>query len=170
MINFPLCRSPAVRFQLINLRMNRYFKRSKRIVKIENYLNKCSLGDWFVLYQLSKNLNRPFFMDFLTTLSNKFAHGHLCDAEDPDDDTGPLLSQMDNFLKPSAKQSNCKKSLEEDTGDNLIEMITQRTRYDEPDGKKKEGDGSDKEEEEDDDDGSGEDDDKKDEKKGEIDY
>ena len=145
--------------------MNRYFKRSKRIVKIENYLNKCSLGDWFVLYQLSKNLNRPFFMDFLTTLSNKFAHGHLCDAEDPDDDTGPLLNQMNNYLEPSVK---CK-SAEEDKGDNLIEMLTQTTRYDEPDGKKKDGDGSNKEEEDDDDDdGSGDDDDKKDEKKGEL--
>ena len=147
--------------------MNRYFKRSKRIVKIENYLNKCSLGDWFVLYQLSKNLNRPFFMDFLTTLSNKFAHGHLCDAEDPDDDTGPLLSQMDNYLKPSAKAGTCK-GVEEDNGDNLLEMITQpRLKYDEPDGKKKEGEGSDKEDD-DDDDGSGDDDDKKEEKKGGI--
>ena len=49
--------------------MNRYFRRSHKIIKIENYLNNCSLGDWFVLYQLSKNLNRPFFMDFLTKLS-----------------------------------------------------------------------------------------------------
>ena len=157
-----------MRFQLINLRMNRYFKRSSRIVKIENYLNKCSLGDWFVLYQLSKNLNRPFFMDFLTTLSNKFAHGHLCDAEDPDDDTGPLLRQMDNYLKPSAKLDTCKKSIEEDNGDNLIEMITQpNLKYDEPDGKKKEGDGSD--DNDDDEDDGDDDDDKKDDKKGEID-
>ncbi len=33
--------------------------------KVHNYICKCSRGDWFVLYQLSKNLNRPFFMDFL---------------------------------------------------------------------------------------------------------
>ena len=56
----------------------------------------------FVLYQLSKNLNRPFFMDFLTHLSVRYAHGHVCDEEDPDED-GPLLEQMNNFLKPSAK-------------------------------------------------------------------
>ena len=37
--------------------------------KIKNYLTKCSKGDWFILYQLSKNLNRVFFMDFLTTLA-----------------------------------------------------------------------------------------------------
>ena len=74
---------------------------------------------------------------------------------------------MDNYLKPSAKLESCKKSIEEDNGDNLIEMITQpRIKYDEPDEKKKDGDGSDKEDDDDDDDD--EDDDKKDEKKGEL--
>ena len=92
----------SLRFQLINMRMNRYFKRSHKTEKIENYLCSCKLGDWFVLYQLSKNLNRPFFMDFLTTLSVRYAHGHVCDEEDPDEDSG-LLNQMDNYLKPSAK-------------------------------------------------------------------
>ena len=37
--------------------------------KVRNYIYKCSRGDWFVLYQLSKNLNRPFFMEFLVKLS-----------------------------------------------------------------------------------------------------
>lgn len=37
--------------------------------KIRAYIGECSRGDWFVLYQLSKNLNRPFFMDFLSTLA-----------------------------------------------------------------------------------------------------
>ena len=57
----------------------------------------------FVLYQLSKNLNRPFFMDFLTHLSVRYAHGHVCDEEDPDDEDGPLLDQMTSFLKPTNK-------------------------------------------------------------------
>ena len=95
-------RSSTVRYQLINMRMNRYFRSSHKTVKIENYLNNCKLGDWFVLYQLSKNLNRPFFMDFLTTLSVRFAHGHVCDEEDPEE-TGALLNQMGNYLKPSSK-------------------------------------------------------------------
>ena len=94
------------RFQLINMRMNRYFKRSHKITKIENYLNNCKLGDWFVLYQLSKNLNRPFFMDFLTHLSIRFAHGHVCDEEgDTEDDDAPLIGQMNKMLKPSLKVS-----------------------------------------------------------------
>jgi len=147
----------SLRFQLINMRMNRYFKRSHKTEKIENYLCSCKLGDWFVLYQLSKNLNRPFFMDFLTTLSVRYAHGHVCDEEDPDEDSG-LLNQMDNYLKPSAKLAKCKKSIAEDKGDNLLEMVTQPKVIDEPDGKddKKDDDGSD-----DDDDDEEEEDDEK---------
>ena len=41
----------------------------------------------FVLYQLSKNLNRPFFMDFLTQLSIRYTEKSavLVDEEDPED-------------------------------------------------------------------------------------
>merc|ERR1712106_641779 len=81
-----------LRYQLINMRMNRYFKRSVKIEAVEAYITQCTLGDWFVLYQLSKNLNRPFFMDFLAHLSvrmckridGRYAHQHV-DEEDPDD-------------------------------------------------------------------------------------
>ena len=74
-------RSSTVRYQLINMRMNRYFRSSHKTVKIENYLNNCKLGDWFVLYQLSKNLNRPFFMDFLTKLSLDYDKEALAEEE-----------------------------------------------------------------------------------------
>ena len=47
----------------------RYFKHNENALKVKAYIELCSRGDWFVLYQLSKNLNRPFFMDFLVTLS-----------------------------------------------------------------------------------------------------
>ena len=51
------------------MRMYRYFKRSVKGDKIEMYIKQnCTLGDWFVLYQLSKNLNKPFFMEFLSRL------------------------------------------------------------------------------------------------------
>merc|ERR1719195_1297194 len=146
--------------------MNRYFRSSHKTVKIENYLNNCKLGDWFVLYQLSKNLNRPFFMDFLTTLSVRFAHGHVCDEEDPEE-TGALLNQMGNYLKPSAKAEKCKSEIAADKGDNFIEMITQPKIIDEPDGKddKKTDDDKDKDDGSDDDDDEDGDDDKKDDKK-----
>merc|ERR1719410_2536192 len=152
----------GLRFQLINMRMNRYFKRSHKIEKIESYLCSCKLGDWFVLYQLSKNLNRPFFMDFLTTLSVRYAHGHVCDEEDPEED-GALLNQMDNYLKPSAKLKKCKENMANEKGDNFLEMVTQpKLELDEPDGS----DEKKKEESEDDDDDDDDDDDGKKAKKG----
>ena len=61
--------SARLRFYMLKMRMQRYFKRSQATDKIKNYICKCSRGDWFVLYQLSKNLNRVFFMDFLVTLA-----------------------------------------------------------------------------------------------------
>ena len=61
--------STRLRFYLLKIRMNRYFKRNANMDKVRNYICQCSRGDWFVLYQLSKNLNRPFFMEFLVTLA-----------------------------------------------------------------------------------------------------
>ena len=67
------CRSSWLRFHMIHMRMNRYFKRSTKMDKIRAFIDECKLGDWFVLYQMSKNLNRPFFMDFLTQLSVRYS-------------------------------------------------------------------------------------------------
>ena len=47
---------------------SRYFKRDEKSHHIQTYVYKCSRGNWFVLYQLSKNLNQPFFMDFLKNI------------------------------------------------------------------------------------------------------
>ena len=54
---------------------SKYFKRDKKSHNIRTYVYKCSRGDWFVLYQLSKNLNRPFFMDFLKELTRQVKPG-----------------------------------------------------------------------------------------------
>ena len=90
--------SARLRFCMLNLRMHRYFKRNENIDKVKQYIYVCSRGDWFVLYQLSKNLNRPFFMDFLVT---------LCRQVDPDPEKGiscnadPGDGIMDMMLKPT---------------------------------------------------------------------
>jgi len=149
-------KSSYVRFHLINMRMNRYFKRSAKIIKIENFVTQCKLGDWFVLYQLSKNLNRPFFMDFLTHLSVRYAHGHVCDEEaDTEDDDAPLIGQMNKMLKPSNKAPLCQEEMIDDTGDNFIEMLLKPSiQFDEPDGKDKKG-GKDDDDDDDDDDDKG---------------
>lgn len=93
------CKSSRLRYHLINMRMNRYFKKSSKVAKIETFVCKCKLGDWFVLYQLSKNLNRPFFMDFLTQLSIRYTEkSAVLDEEDPEDSGDNLVSML---LKPS---------------------------------------------------------------------
>eukprot|EP00092_Neocalanus_flemingeri_P004139 GFUD01004453.1.p1 GENE.GFUD01004453.1~~GFUD01004453.1.p1 ORF type:complete len:480 (-),score=121.93 GFUD01004453.1:122-1561(-) len=61
--------SPIFRYRLMKLRMHRYFKKSENIENIKCYLGDCSIGDWFVLYQMSKNMNRRLFFMFLTNLA-----------------------------------------------------------------------------------------------------
>jgi len=94
------CRSSRLRFHLLNIRLNRYFKKSSKIEKIEKFIKKCKLGDWFVLYQLSKNLNRPFFMDILTNISLRYSDEARddVDEEDPSDSGDNLVSML---LRPS---------------------------------------------------------------------
>jgi len=100
------CRSSWLRFHMIHMRMNRYFKRSTKMDKIRAFIDDCKLGDWFVLYQMSKNLNRSFFMDFLTQLSVRYSLRQ--DVEDSDSDTGDNLMTM--LLKPSYTAQDSTKS------------------------------------------------------------
>ncbi len=53
----------------MKMKMHRYFKHNENIERVKAYILACSVGDWFVLYQMSKNLNRRFFHQFLITLS-----------------------------------------------------------------------------------------------------
>ena len=39
-------KSAWIRYELLNMRMNRYFRKSKRITKIEIFIRQCKLGDW----------------------------------------------------------------------------------------------------------------------------
>merc|ERR1711913_14757 len=106
------CKSSWIRYELLNMRMNRYFRKSKRISKIETFIRQSKLGDWFVLYQLSKNLNRPFFMDFLTQLSIRYTEkAQVLDEEDPEDSGDNLVSML---LKPSYTTQESEK-FEDDT-------------------------------------------------------
>jgi hypothetical protein len=43
--------------------MHRYFKRNANMDKIQNYVHKCSRGDWFVLYQVSDVIKHFFVID-----------------------------------------------------------------------------------------------------------
>ncbi|XP_071747044.1 innexin inx2 isoform X3 [Lepeophtheirus salmonis] len=63
--------SSSVRFHTMRYKMHRYFRRNANIRHIEHYIKHCSFGDWFVLYQMSRNMNRRFFASFVTALSRK---------------------------------------------------------------------------------------------------
>ena len=39
--------------------------------KLKIFVGNISHGDWFVLYQMSKNLDHKFFVDFIVRLSTK---------------------------------------------------------------------------------------------------
>ena len=39
--------------------------------KLKIFVSNISHGDWFVLYQMSKNLDHKFFVDFIVRLSTK---------------------------------------------------------------------------------------------------
>ena len=67
-----------VRYQLIKWKIRRYFKKSENDRHIEHYIEHCSLGDWLVLYQMSRNMNKRFFADFISVLS-KTVNPHSAD-------------------------------------------------------------------------------------------
>jgi len=82
--------SSYLRLQILNMRVGRTDIRKKE--RIIRYLNERPLGDWFVLYQMSKNLRRAFFMEFLTDLSNMY-------CETPTESEGDTVVTM--LMKPS---------------------------------------------------------------------
>jgi len=110
--------SAKLRYRLLDLRMHRYFKRDEKSHNIRTYVYKCSRGDWFVLYQLSKNLNRPFFMDFLKELTRQVKPGTEDSVENGEFyDRGDGIMEM--MLKPTlatyeSKDDKSKKSDDED--------------------------------------------------------
>ena len=55
----------------MKVKIHRYFETNASTVHIQHYILNCSIGDWFVLYQMSRNLNRKFFADFITVLSKR---------------------------------------------------------------------------------------------------
>ena len=61
--------SSKIRYFLVKMRMDKYFRRNAHIKHIKHYILNCSIGDWFVLYQMSKNLNKRYFAEFLSILA-----------------------------------------------------------------------------------------------------
>ena len=58
------------RYYIMKARISRYFRSDKACFSVKSYVTTCSVGNWFVLYQMSRNMNRRFFAEFLTGMRN----------------------------------------------------------------------------------------------------
>ena len=76
--------SAKVRYFLMKLKMYRYFENNAHMKHIHHYINDCQIGDWFVLYQMSKNQNKRFFAKFLALLALTVDPDPDIEAEAPD--------------------------------------------------------------------------------------
>jgi len=71
----------SVRYHLIKWKIRRYFRKNENDEHIKHYIKHCSIGDWLVLYQMSRNMNKRFFADFLSVLSKR-VNPHMEDGEE----------------------------------------------------------------------------------------
>ena len=78
--------NPNFRLFLLLLKMRLDFDASPDGDNVKDFIRGSAIGDWFVLYQMSKNLNRSFFMDFLGQVSLRFVDEVV--ESDEDNDTG----------------------------------------------------------------------------------
>ena len=88
---------------MLKLKMHRYFKMNSEIAHVEQYVLHCSIGDWFVLYQMSRNLNRRFFADFLIALSKTVNPNPDLECSDSDH-----TSNGKNHLKKFLEKKNAR--------------------------------------------------------------
>jgi len=65
-----MCSTSARHLQM-KLAMYKYLANNKHSNHVQHYIKNCSIGDWFVLYQMNKNMNDRFFAEFLALLSLK---------------------------------------------------------------------------------------------------
>ena len=80
----------------------RYLRTSPKKAQIEAFIRSRPLGDFFVLYQLGKNLNRYFFVEFVTRLSDLEEREGA--AVKGDEDEGDTI--IDMFIKPAYDESD----------------------------------------------------------------
>jgi len=75
---FQLC-SKHLRLFLLKFEMDQYISNNKQRHHIEHYILNCSIGDWFVLSQMNKNMNKRFFAEFVSALSMRVNPGEDVD-------------------------------------------------------------------------------------------
>ena len=52
--------SRTFRYHMMRMKMSRYFKTDANMRHVQHYAKHCSIGDWFVLYQMSRNMNTRY--------------------------------------------------------------------------------------------------------------
>eukprot|EP00092_Neocalanus_flemingeri_P056207 GFUD01066573.1.p1 GENE.GFUD01066573.1~~GFUD01066573.1.p1 ORF type:complete len:164 (+),score=51.48 GFUD01066573.1:161-652(+) len=100
--------SSSIRFFLMKTQMHRYLSNNKHAKHIQHYVVNCSIGDWFVLYQMNKNMNKRFFAEFLALLSIKVNPDPYVSA-DPEID---ILKTEENLANGDADQFYDEEELE----------------------------------------------------------
>lgn len=92
--------SNRFRYHMMRIRISRYFKTDNNMRHIKHYIQRCSIGDWFVLYQMSRNMNTRFFAEFLVVLSRKVnPDPGLVDDEDCHDDECTNLMKTNGTIQ-----------------------------------------------------------------------
>ncbi len=98
--------SKAVRYHVMRARISRYFKKDSNMRHVEHYAKNCSIGDWFVLYQMSRNMNRRFFAEFITVLSHRVnpcpgvkIHSPGGNSEADEADCAPFANENGEFAR-----------------------------------------------------------------------
>jgi len=107
---FQLC-SPHLRIFLMKFEMDQYINNNKQQQNIEQYIHKCSIGDWFVLYMMNKNMNKRFFAEFLSALSLKV-------NPQPNEDDEPEI----NIIKDKLTDDDDNYIDVDETGEPMLEM------------------------------------------------
>lgn len=95
---------PSIRYFLVNWEMHRYFKDNEHTESIKNYFKTCSIGDWFVLYQMSQNLNKKLFFNFIILLA-KCKHINDKHIENGESNTELIENGQETQSKTSMKKS-----------------------------------------------------------------
>ena len=109
--------SAKVRYFLIKVKMDRYFRNNAHIRHIQHYIKNCSIGDWFVLYQMSKNLNKRYFAEFMALVAMTVDPDPNIEAEEPEIHLSPEEIERIKSSSSSNDGSSKNKSGESDDED-----------------------------------------------------
>jgi len=91
--------SSTIRYFLMKIQMHRFLSSNRHAKHIQHYVINCSIGDWFVLYQMNKQMNKRFFSEFLALLSIK-VNPDPYQRADPEIDI--MKEEDDDFANGSA--------------------------------------------------------------------